>query len=178
MVKAISSWAVSLLRYSGGVVKWTKLQLMNLDRKTRKLLTIHGALHPRGLISVEDCVNLEQLSLVDYLSQSEERLLKAAWRRRNRSEVEHPDGHKRREHEERVKDWSEKELHGQYIRQTKEVAGSESWNWLKVGDRKKETGGLITAAQDQALRTNGLRQISNIRVCQHCAECVENARRM
>ena len=40
MVKAINSWAVSLLRYSGGVVKWTKLELMNLDRKTRKLLAI------------------------------------------------------------------------------------------------------------------------------------------
>ena len=103
---------------------------------------------------MEDCVNLEELSLVDYLSQNEERLLKAAWRRRNRSEVEHPDGHKRRKHEERVKDWSEKELHGQYIRQTKEVAGNESWNWLKVRDLKKETEGLITAAQDQALRTN------------------------
>ena len=29
--------------------------------------------------------------IVDYLRQSEERLLKAAWRKRNRSEVEHPD---------------------------------------------------------------------------------------
>lgn len=36
---------------------------------------------------MEDCINLEELSLVDYLRQSEERLLKSAWRRRNRSEV-------------------------------------------------------------------------------------------
>lgn len=42
-VKAINSWPVLLLRYSGGRVKWTKIELMNLDRKTRKLLTIHEA---------------------------------------------------------------------------------------------------------------------------------------
>ena len=63
---------------------------------------------------------------------------------------------------------------------TKEVAGSSrTWNWLKVGNLKKETEGLITAAKDQALRTNVIKtQISNIRACQHCAECVQNARRM
>ena len=38
MVNAINWWLVSLLRY---VAKWTKIELMNLDRKTRKLLTIH-----------------------------------------------------------------------------------------------------------------------------------------
>ena len=48
MVRVINSWAVSLLRYSGGVVRWTKVELMNLDRKTRKLLIIQHALHARA----------------------------------------------------------------------------------------------------------------------------------
>ena len=48
MVRVINSWAVSLLRYSGGVVSWTKVELMNLDRKTRKLLIIQDALHARA----------------------------------------------------------------------------------------------------------------------------------
>ena len=48
MVRLINSWAVSLLRYSGGVVRWTKVELMNLDRKTRKLLIIQDALHARA----------------------------------------------------------------------------------------------------------------------------------
>ena len=89
IVSAVDSLA--LLRYSGGVVKWTKLELMNLDRNTRKLLSMNDALHPRanvsrvylsrkeggrGLVSVEDCVRLEELSLDRYLSQSEEKLLK------------------------------------------------------------------------------------------------------
>ena len=48
MVRVINSWAVSLLRYSGGVVRWTKVELMNLDRKTRKLLIIQDAIHARA----------------------------------------------------------------------------------------------------------------------------------
>ena len=48
MVRVINSWAVSLLRYSGGVVRWTKVELMNLDRKTRKLLIVQDALHARA----------------------------------------------------------------------------------------------------------------------------------
>ena len=48
MVRVINSWAVSLLRYSGGVVRCTKVELMNLDRKTRKLLIIQDALHARA----------------------------------------------------------------------------------------------------------------------------------
>lgn len=39
---------------------------------------------------MEDCVKLEERSFDSYLSQSEERLLKAAWRRKNKSEVEQP----------------------------------------------------------------------------------------
>ena len=48
MVRVINSWAVSLLRYSGGVVRWTKVELMNLDRKTRQLLITQDALHARA----------------------------------------------------------------------------------------------------------------------------------
>ena len=68
-----NTWAVSLLRYSAAFVSWRKNELQAIDRKTRKLFTIYGALHPksdvdrlyiprkeggRGLISIEDCVDL------------------------------------------------------------------------------------------------------------------------
>ena len=47
-ILAANTWAVSLLRYNGGIIKWTKDELKRMDRKTQKLMTIHGALHPES----------------------------------------------------------------------------------------------------------------------------------
>ena len=85
------------------IVNWTKKELAELDRKTRKILTIHGVLYPRsnisrlyltrreggrGIISVEDAINTEERNISVYMSQSQERLLKAAWKRKNDNEIE------------------------------------------------------------------------------------------
>lgn len=83
------------MRYSGGVIKRTKLELMSaaytlVKRKRDEDLSVW----------MEDCVRLDELSLDSYLSQSEERLLKAARRRRNQRIIS------RRKQEERVKDCS------------------------------------------------------------------------
>ena len=45
-------------------------------------------------------------------------------------------------------------LHGQYLRQTKEVRSDQCWAWLQNGDLKRETESLIVAAQNQSIRTN------------------------
>ena len=39
-IKAINTWAVSMLRYSGGIVKWTLDDLRGMDRKTCKLMAV------------------------------------------------------------------------------------------------------------------------------------------
>ena len=66
------------MRYSAGIDKWTNADLDVTDRKTRKLMTMHGMLHPWsnvsrlylpkseggiGLLSVSDSVNIERRSL-------------------------------------------------------------------------------------------------------------------
>ena len=56
--------------------------------------------------------------------------------------------------EKRPQDWEEKVLHGQYLRETKEVRSEQSWVWLQNGDLKRETESLIVAAQNQSIRTN------------------------
>ena len=48
LVRGINTWAVSLLRYSAPFVSWRKIELQAIDRKTRNLFTIHGALHPNS----------------------------------------------------------------------------------------------------------------------------------
>ena len=47
-IQAIGSLAVLVLRYSFGIIKWHQEELQKLDRKTWKLLTIHGQHHPKA----------------------------------------------------------------------------------------------------------------------------------
>ena len=61
---------------------------------------------------------------------------------------------KRSKTEKRLEDWEEKVLHGQYLRQTKEVRSDQCWAWLQNGDLKREIESLIVAAQNQSIRTN------------------------
>jgi len=58
------------------------------------------------------------------------------------------------EHKEK---WMTKPLHGQFLRQTQQIADVKSWAWLTTGELKKETEGFLMAAQDQALRTNAIK---------------------
>ena len=87
IIQAINSRAVSLIRYGAGIIDWRKDELKDIDRKTRKLFTMHRSMHPqsdvdrlywkraeggRGLKSVEEVVELEKASLGYYLEQIEE----------------------------------------------------------------------------------------------------------
>ena len=48
----------------------------------------------------------------------------------------------------RLEGWEEKVLHGQYLRQVKEVRSDQCWTWLQNRDLKRETERLIVAAQN------------------------------
>ena len=47
LIKGINTWAVPLVRYSEPFLKWARDELKQMDQRTRKLMTIHKALHPR-----------------------------------------------------------------------------------------------------------------------------------
>ena len=132
LVCGVNTWAVSLLRYSAAFVSWRKSELQAIDRKSRKLFTIYGALHPksdldrlyiprkeggRGLISIEDCVELAIRDLEMYFHGKEERLIQAA-RGDKIDGLEAVSVLKRSKKEKRLEHWK-KVLHGQYLRQTK-----------------------------------------------------------
>ena len=61
---------------------------------------------------------------------------------------------KRSKKEKRLEHWKKKVLHGQYLRQTKEVRSDQCWAWIQNGDLKRETESLIVAPQNQSIRTN------------------------
>jgi len=46
-IQAIGSLAITVIRYSFGIFNWHQEELQKLDRKTRKLLTIHEQHHSK-----------------------------------------------------------------------------------------------------------------------------------
>ena len=46
MFMEINQWALGVVRYSAGIVDWTRGDLELLDRKTRKILTYNGLFYP------------------------------------------------------------------------------------------------------------------------------------
>ena len=69
-----------------------------------------------GLISVKDAIYIEESNVIVYVSQRQERLLKATWRRKNIDEVQISKEHKDRKKRERIEDWIGKEFHVQFER--------------------------------------------------------------
>ena len=56
-IMAVNTWAVAILRYSAGIVEWRSHdELKELDRKTRKMMTMHGALHPKSDVDRLNCI--------------------------------------------------------------------------------------------------------------------------
>ena len=72
-----------------------------------------------------------------YVHGSEERLIHAA-RGDNIDGLEDTRVLKRSKKEKRFQDWEEKIVHGQYLRQTKEVKSDRCWACLQNGDLKRE----------------------------------------
>ena len=71
-------------------------------------------------------------------------------------EEENLKDYQKRKKEENVRNWKEKALHGEFVQQTSDIDGEDSWRWLRNGVLKKDTEGLILAAQKQALRQTQL----------------------
>ena len=145
LVRGVNAWTVSLLRYSTAFVSWRKSEVEAIDRKTRKLFTIYGALHPKsdvdrsyiprkegreGLISIDDFVVLAIRGLEVYVHGNEKRLIQAA-RGDKIDGLEAASVLKRSKKKKRIELWEEKVLHGQYLRQTKEVRSGQCWAWLQ-----------------------------------------------
>ena len=87
LIKGINTLAVPLVRYSGPFLKWTREELKQMDQRTRKLMTMHKALHPRddvdrlyvsrkeggrGLSSIEDSVGTSIHRLENYIKNTKE----------------------------------------------------------------------------------------------------------
>jgi len=110
----------------------------------------------RGLISVEDCVNIEKLNLDKYMVKSKEKLISAAQIVLEvAGEGETGSEYKDRVKLERIKKLQGMEMHGKWIREN-EGAHPNSFRWVASGFVDKRTEGFAFASQEQAIQTNWL----------------------
>ena len=170
-IQAINTWAVSLMRYGGGVIKWNQKELQDLDVKTRKIMTMNRELHPRsdvarlyvprkkggrGLISCERSIRTEENNLGWYIKHSKEILLRKVGESGivDTGAAKKPEEYKNETTQQQENMWKEKPMHGQYLRNMVDVDWEKTWKWISKGDLKGCTEALICSAQEQSLRTN------------------------
>ena len=123
LIKGINTWAVSLVRYTVPFLKWTRDELRQMDQRTRKLMTMHKALHPRddvdriyvsrkeggrGLASIEDSVDAS-IQRLDYYIEKYEGGLITAIRNNTDNTIDNRMTKTR-------KKWEEKQLNGRFKR--------------------------------------------------------------
>ena len=189
LFSAINTWPLSLFRYGAGILEWTKAELQEVNRCTRKRITIYKGMHPRsdvdrlyverskggrGLMSVEDVVQYESHSLKQYTRGSETEIIRKSGVVIKVDSVQCSQEYRNGQKETRLKNWKSKAMNGQHLRQTEENAAKETWQWMKRGSLKRETESLKIAAQDQALRTNyrkaKIEKSTTISKCRLCKE--------
>ena len=168
VIEGINVWAIGVVRYSAGILDWTKGELKAMDVRTRKLLTMNGVFNRksgvgrlyvkrkdggRGLVSAMDCVEGEKRSLSEYLRTSDEWMLKVVAEQRLIAEVESKKEYDQRVDTERKEGMESKVLHGRFFRSVKDKASMRSNDWLKSGYLGKATEAFICAAQEEVLET-------------------------
>ena len=191
-IQAINTWAVALLRYGAGIINWKVAELKKINRTTRKTLTIYGAFHPksdvdrlylkrkhggRGLISVETWVRSEENNLGLYVRDSDKMLLKGVKKVviiNTENLSDRKDFKKNSQNEFRDR-WQGKKMYGQFASEMPEEIDKDlSWQWLVQNDLKVQTEATICAAQEQALRTNYIKnkinKTSENPLCRMCSE--------
>ena len=146
LIKAINTWAVGVIPYLAPFLEWNKDELEALDRRTRKLMTMQKALHPksnvdrlylpkkeggRGHSSIEDATRTAMLELQKCIQESEEKLISAA--RKLEQVSESAKELKSRRAKKCRRNWIDKVMHGQFLRQTEAVAAKDTWAWLNRG---------------------------------------------
>ena len=106
----------------------------------------------------DQTVEEEIRNLSEYISSSTESALKEVITEGLLIEEDTKKECKRKEMRNCQERWQNKALHGQYLNDTDGKTDCEiTWNWLKNGYLKKETEGIIMAAQDQAIGTNPIK---------------------
>ena len=133
--KTLKGVAVPLVRYLGPFVKWSREELKQIDQRTRKLLPMHKALHPRDdvdrlyvsrkergrkLASIEDSVDASIQQREDDIEKHEGGLITAIRNDTDNSVTNIMTINWKQR-------WEEKQLYGRFKRLINDISGVSSW---------------------------------------------------
>ena len=103
---------------------------------------------------MEDVVEIEKCSLGHYLTETEEEFLEEVKKENIFKNEEDLNEKKKTITNRRKERFLEKRIHPVFWKGIKEVRDEKAtWQWFRKGSLKKETEGMILAAQNQALKT-------------------------
>ncbi|XP_067932904.1 uncharacterized protein [Watersipora subatra] len=187
---AINTYALPVIRYPTGIIKWTAEAPKETNIATRKLLNMHGALYPKcgtarlyrdrkyggkGLKSVHQTVKEEEQSIKVYAASiaTSDKLL---------SEFQSATLTMELPSDDEETDWHMKPFRGAYHRQISKVGDLyQTCMWLTKGNLTTNTESLIMAAQEQVLPTRQLqpkichtRDDLRCRLCKDAPETIQH----
>ena len=136
-----------------------------MDQRTRKLMNMHKALHPRddvywlylsrkeggrGFARIEERVDKSIQRLEDCIEKHEGGLITAIKNDTdnmvdNRMTIT------------RKQKWKEKQHYGRFKRLINNISHEKTWTWLRKGNSKRKTESLLITAQNNAIRTNHIK---------------------
>lgn len=176
LIKAINTYAIPVMTYSFGVIKWTETELLELQRKIRTTLTKYQCHHPksclermvlprkiggRGLLDIHLLHNRQINSLRNYFHNkaSRSRLISAICRADENltplklAESDLTDNS--RQIDQKIADWSIKAIHGKFFAALNSNQIDISWSnkWLTMNTLFAESEGFMIAIQDEVIPT-------------------------
>ena len=176
---AINTYAIPILSYSFGVIRWSETDLLGLNRLARTMLTEHRKLHPnsaiervtlsrkeggRGLIDLTALHETQIVRLRQYFHQKEhplhEAVVKADKKYTPLNLACQQEAQRTYTVEAKKEQWARKELHGKHpnIMSAPGTNKELSYSWLQRGELFPETEGTMIAIQDQVIATRNYRK--------------------
>ena len=139
---------------------WTRDELKQMDQRTRKIMTMHKALHPRddvdrlyvsrkegrrGLASIEENVDTSIQRLEDYIQNHEGGFITAI-----RNDTDNTMDNRMTITR---KKWEGKQLYGCFKRLINYISPDKTWIWLRKGNRISPHSSIRECRKNQSYQS-------------------------
>nr|CAI5833294.1 unnamed protein product [Callosobruchus analis] len=183
LTKAINTFAIPVLTYSFGIIKWSHTDIENIHILMRKQFTKHRMSHPnickerltierkqggRGIIDIQS-LHTRQIKTLRHFFLSKQTDLHRAIVKADKnytpltlSRSSHAaDTHNHiQSQQEKINTWTQKALHGKHRYHVTQdhINDQQSYTWLQDGQLFAETEGFMLAIQDQVISTRNYKK--------------------